>query len=580
MKPYRRQLLSAIILIIVFALALSLRLYGLNWDQNSHLHPDERFLTMVSSDISLPKSISQYFDTHHSPLNPANHQYGFFVYGTFPIFITKLIAVLFNFDGYEKIYLVGRVLSAIFDTASIVALYFISKKIFDKKSKLLFLPSFLYAFSVLPIQLSHFYAVDTFLSLFMLLCFTFLCYRKYWLSSICFGLALTCKISAIYLLPIIGLFLLFELINHRKIGQLILVTIASGVTSLVIFRVFQPYAFDGLLRINPLFIENIKTLQSYSDPDSWFPPAIQWLSKTPLIFSLQNIAYWGVGLPIFISLVVALILFITQAKFTLKSITNPKSQIIISVFVWIIMLYLYQGSQFAHTMRYFIPIYPFIFLAFSYLVDKLSINRHLLSIILILHLIWGLAFFSIYSRPYSRIQASEWIYDHLPAGSNLTNEHWDDALPITLSPDRYLQLYPLTTLNLYDFDTIEKWDIINEQLKTVDYIVMSSNRLWASIPLVPSKYPITTRFYQDLFDEKLGFRKIAQFQSYPGFSLPFLHSCYYFGPTNYPYLVNQNRWFSVDNHCQYPGIYIRDDIAEEAFSVYDHPQILIYQRSE
>ena len=66
------------------------RLYGLNWDQSQHLHPDERFLTMVATDIRLPSSLWQYFDNAKSPLNPYNYpQYQFFVYGTFPLFLTK-----------------------------------------------------------------------------------------------------------------------------------------------------------------------------------------------------------------------------------------------------------------------------------------------------------------------------------------------------------------------------------------------------------------------------------------------------------------------------------------------------------
>ena len=46
-----------IILGLIFVLAFVLRIYGLNWDQGFHLHPDERFLTMLATDISLPHSL-------------------------------------------------------------------------------------------------------------------------------------------------------------------------------------------------------------------------------------------------------------------------------------------------------------------------------------------------------------------------------------------------------------------------------------------------------------------------------------------------------------------------------------------
>ena len=118
---------NKIILFLIFLLALSFRLYGLNWDQGQHLHPDERFLTMVTTDIKLPNSIVEYFNNKTSPLNPYNYQsYQFFVYGTLPIFLTKIIAVLFKLDNYENIVLVGRVLSAFFDSIVIFLLYFLS----------------------------------------------------------------------------------------------------------------------------------------------------------------------------------------------------------------------------------------------------------------------------------------------------------------------------------------------------------------------------------------------------------------------------------------------------------------------
>src|SRR5512133_1876432 len=65
------------------------RFTGLNWDQNQHLHPDERFLTMVETSIAPVDSLSQYFDTQKSSLNPHNRGYGFYVYGTLPLFMVR-----------------------------------------------------------------------------------------------------------------------------------------------------------------------------------------------------------------------------------------------------------------------------------------------------------------------------------------------------------------------------------------------------------------------------------------------------------------------------------------------------------
>ena len=87
-----QEAIPFLILVIILGVGAYLRFVGLNWDENAHPHPDERFLTMVESALRIPKSVGEYFNTQESPLNPHNVGYTFFVYGTFPIFIVRFIA--------------------------------------------------------------------------------------------------------------------------------------------------------------------------------------------------------------------------------------------------------------------------------------------------------------------------------------------------------------------------------------------------------------------------------------------------------------------------------------------------------
>jgi hypothetical protein len=86
--PWAYALLFTAILLAGFYF----RFVGMNWDESQHLHPDERFLTMVSTAVEIPDSLSAYFDSQSSPLNPYNKGYGLFVYGDLPITLTRLIA--------------------------------------------------------------------------------------------------------------------------------------------------------------------------------------------------------------------------------------------------------------------------------------------------------------------------------------------------------------------------------------------------------------------------------------------------------------------------------------------------------
>jgi hypothetical protein len=545
-----------LVLFLIFFTALGVRLYGLNWDQGQHLHPDERYLTMVTSDIRLPNSVRQYFDNHLSPLNPYNYpQYTSFVYGTFPLFLTKYLAVVFNYDDYGYINLLGRALSAVFDSFNIFLIYLLSKKLLATNSKLIFIPSLLYSLAVLPIQLSHFYAVDTFLNTFLLATFTLLAYDLFPLAAIVFGLAFTCKISALFFVPVILIFLVYR---RKKVAILLYICLFFFTV-----RVFQPYIFDGLLKLDHHFLADLKTFQFYASKDSNYPPSVQWLSKTPILFPLQNIMVFGLGLPLSI-------LFLLS---TLRSLHRPAFNLKFIAWFWVLFLFIYQGSQFTHNMRYFLPIYPFIILLA--IISYPTISLRFIKLVIFLQMVICLTFLNIYRVPHSRNQASSWIYQHISIGSTITNEYWDDPLPMSLpnissNPGNYHGIM----ISPYDPDTPEKMQKLNQQLSGANYLIMSSNRLWGSIPLVPDRYPQTSKFYQDLFSEKTNFKKLVEINSYPGLQLP-VNKCYYFGPTNMP---NDNSWYTT-NSCNYPGIYFRDDVAEEAFTVYDHPKVLIFENT-
>lgn len=561
MKIFSKKNMSKIIIFLIFIIAFLLRIYGLNWDNNNHLHPDERFLTMVANDIKLPTSVSQYFDTNTSPLNPYNYsQYQFFVYGTFPLFITKLLAVVLHLDNYDHITLLGRLLSALFDSGNIILLYLIAKKFL--KSFYVILPSLFYSFLVFPIQLSHFFAVDTFLTFFLLLTFTLFTYDLLLPAFLIFGIALSCKISALYFAPIIFLFILKKYLRKKKVLSLLLTSIFYTLFALLAFRIFQPYAFTGPFTPNSDFINSLKTLSAFSNSDIYYPPAVQWINRLPLLNSFLNTNTWGLGL--FFSL--PLIFLIIKLIFKFKYKFNFNLTFIFCF--WILSLYFYQGSQFYHTMRYFLPIYPFISLMLVSLLSHFKIKKNLIILLTIFNLFYALAFLSIYSRPNSRVQATSWILQNIPFNKTISSEYWDDALPLGNSP------YQNISLPFFDPDSPQKWLRLNQSLNQIDYLIMSSNRLWASIPRVPDKYPLASKFYNDLFSEKTNFTIIKKFVSYPGFQISFLKSCYYFGPSNYPGITN--KWFEKDFNCSYPGIYFRDDTAEEAFTVYDHPQVLIF----
>src|SRR3989304_6116975 len=107
-----RALLLDLLLAAVLIAGAYLRTVGLDWDTGQHLHPDERFLTMVENGISPVSGLGEYFDTAVSSLSPYNRGFGFFVYGTLPLFITRYVAEWIGRTGYDQGHLVGRARAA------------------------------------------------------------------------------------------------------------------------------------------------------------------------------------------------------------------------------------------------------------------------------------------------------------------------------------------------------------------------------------------------------------------------------------------------------------------------------------
>lgn len=556
---------------LIILLAAFFRFYGVNWDQGNHLHPDERFLTMVTNDLTWSRNFVEYFDTNTSGLNPHNKNYSFYVYGTWPIILTKAVAQLFSMDSYDKLNIVGRVLSALFDIATLLVVMATSLAITKQKRAALFAGVF-YATLVLAIQLSHFYTVDSFASFSAALALYFLLTKRFGARLAVFtGLAIAAKISSVLLLIPIALayLLLFPWKGKHIVLRAIAVLLLIGIT----IRVAYPYLFDGILTLNPKVLANWKELASFDGPLTHFPPALQWIKTTP-IFMLINTALFGMGI-IHVSIFIIVLFPFIRALFHKKL---PKmSQLLLW---WILLVSVYQSTRFAKPMRYLFIIYPSIAIVtgigINILFEKWNrsrMSRFLPYSILLLTLllsIWPIMFITIYSKPHTRVSASTWIYINIPKTATLAWEHWDDPLPLLIDNHQGNE-YQTIQLGMYNPDSKAKWEMLSDQLSQSDYLILSSNRVYGGIGHAKERYPQTIRFYELLFSEKLGFTLTKIFVSRPTMPIPFLKTCVE------PPILSYGTITHEASSCD--GLQLIDDFADESFTVYDHPKVLIFQKS-
>jgi YYY domain-containing protein len=154
-------------------------------------------------------------------------------------------------------------------------------------------------------------------------------------------------------------------------------------------------------------------------------------------------------------------------------------------------------------------------------------------------------------------------------GSAIANEgDWDDGLPLRLENyDGFGGIYqPGLNFNMYTEENPEKLQRFLDILDETEYILISSNRQWGSLPRLPERFPLSTVYYRTLLgcpEDKTIFwcyavAKPGMFQGSLGFELVHIQQS---NPALGPLEIN-------------------DQFAEEAFHVYEHPKVLIFRKTE
>ncbi|MFO8035796.1 MAG: DUF2298 domain-containing protein [Anaerolineales bacterium] len=442
-------------LLLILGGAGYFRFVGIDWDLDQHLHPDERFLTMVESSISPVSNLSAYFNTAESSLNPNNRGHGFYVYGTLPLFMVRYAAELVGKTGYGGVHLVGRALSATVDLLTVFLVFMIGSQLFDRRVGLL--GAAFSAFAVLQIQHAHFFTVDTFATFFTVLSFYFAAevvkaeqgqvkVSSFLLFGLALGMASASKISAVPVavtLPAAAWLYWRKTPSEEEEGQrlkLAVYVLLAAIVSLLTFRVFQPYAFSGPgflgLKPNPQWVSNLKTLRAQTGGDVDFPPALQW-ARRPLWFALKNMVLWGLGLPL------GLLAWTGFGVMGWRMFKNKSWSPHLVLWGWTGLYFVWQSLQWNSMMRYQLPIYPLLAVIAGWLVVTLwdsaregwrlpSLSIHMkkkvaralvfamAGLVLLSSLGWAFAFTRIYTRPHTRIEATRWIFQNIPGAVTFT----------------------------------------------------------------------------------------------------------------------------------------------------------------
>jgi YYY domain-containing protein len=471
------------LLVLILALGFALRLYGLNWDHGTYLHPDERHIVadvMVGRiTLSWPPDWSHLLDPAKStinprPYNPKTGQYSGFAYGTFPVYITELTAQVaqaatgVDWHSYSREVYLGRAWNVLLDTATILLIYLIGRRVLSVTAGLI--AALLYAVSPIAIQLAHFFTTESWVMFFTALSLLFAIEaaerghkRAFFLTGAAFGLALACKSSVFALGGVLALAIIMDAWSRarlylsipRQVSALLIRAFLVAVGTVALFFVGEPF---GLL--DPRAYWDSMSQQASIQSGQWDVPFTREYIGTPrLWYQLGQLVHWGLGPAIGLAGVIGLAFLAWRSVAWLSRGATV-------ILAWLVLygaVILLPESKF---LRYLLPIVPVFCLAGAALGDRALqwarsgrriVFAPLVALLIVVPAIaTGLSYSAVYAKDQPRLTASVWMFEHLPPGSRTSDEIWDDRLPISLMPglDSYSRRIDGVSLNLFqDFPT-------------------------------------------------------------------------------------------------------------------------------
>jgi len=589
------------------------------WDGFHQTHPDERYINLVATSIEFNFE----HDERTDPLSDLNPFYWpdkkttvgidipqgearLFAYGHFPLYLRVVIAksleylgnilefrfenkvlnILFHIDETVEIHqitVIGRYLSALSDCVTLVMIYLIGREMYGLAVG--FIASALFAVAVQFIQQAHFGTFDSLLvtmvtvSLWLMISYVKLRKLKYlYFAAISVGISVGVKATAGFLvIPMLVAIVSGPMLSvdstqctwWRKMYRVLLIPTVYAVLS---FGLTNPYALIEWRN----YIENI-VLQSYMARGNLdWPFIIQYRETIPYIYHIIQQGQWtlGWGLTVF--------MYVGTAVCVIQVISNIRigrfdKDICAKLLMlsWVLCYFLLVGGLYVKYPRYMLPILPFQIICAAELLLRIAkryftIGFTTIVVVIGLSGIYAIQFLGMYKTLHPWIIASDFVYEMAENGSNILIEKWDHPLPLSGLSSRAVNMvdkkFIINSLDLVDLpDSAEKLEFIIEEVVEGDYIILASNRNYGPVINNADLFPFSAKYYRGLLDGSLGYQLILIETRYPVFA----------GRSMRGDPVKSLGIEPVYNRVP-ETIEHRPIAADESFTVYDHPMVLIF----
>lgn len=545
----KRWLSARILLLLLLLTAAALRFCGLDWDGGIGAHPDERYIVGVTESLQCPDRLNP-FD-----ISPD------FAYGHLPLY---LLALLRTLDTSADPLFVGRGLAALFDLGTVALTFALGRRVWGERGGLL--AAAFVTLMVLHVQQAHFYTADVLQAFFTIGVLLFAVRlvgwgkaRDAWLAGVWAGLAVGSKFGAVLLTIPLGAACIAAPLRRGMRWQRAL---QIGVGALAAFALTNPFA---LLSFSTYW-HNLARESAIARGLLDVPYTRQFYATLPYVYSISQQLRWGMGWPLGVIVFGGLFFSLWRA------VRNPLPSPSWVVLAWAVPFIAFTGALYAKFPRYWLPVTPVLAICASGAIVSLHGRaRRVVSgftcFALVYSLFFCLAFVNLYDAPHPWRSASEWIHEHVSQGSTLAVEHWDHPLPVGAVGGYD---YDVRELPVFDEDLDAKWVEMETVLADADYVIVASRRGYATLARLSERYPLMARYYRQLFEGELNFEPVACLGRYPRLGPVVLRD----DPT-------ADLDFMLPDVCRSEGLVtLHAGQLDESFVVYDHPQVIVFQRTD
>ena len=610
------------------AVALALRLHGINWDDGYGFHPDERDIYMradcmyalltdaphastcgyLNDHPNAEPGLSGLrfvFDPERSPLNPHWFPLGsVLIYAL--VFVRSIVELFTDVGGFDMRY-AGRTLSALADVGTVLMVFLLGRRIYGRNVGLL--AAGLTALAVIHVQHSHFYRPETFTVLLTLASIWATLrmverrrLRDSVLLGVIVGLALAPKVNVLPILAPLALGYGYRILDEAdglwdEITPAMVLRVAGhaamgGAVALCVFFVTTPYAFIDI----GAFIGDVRLQTRMAREAGFFPFTVQYVDTPAFLYQIRQTAVWGLGVPL--GVVAWLSIPFTALMLAIDRRCLRGDLILLA---WVVPSLVFLESFEVRFLRYLFPLMPVMILMASRMmlwkVDRLGItwrqavdavrqclsqlrDRRIdlrpwsmallfkLAVLLPVLVVISTAF---YSLAFQRMYANE----H-PA--NQASEWVRDEIPAD-SPivldnhwDEFLPgLYgrDIWQFPLYEPDTRQKMSDLAVRLARSDYLIFYSARPYASASRDRERFPFSYNYYRHLFAGDLGYVLHREFTNYPSLGgVVFRDDALAWAGLHSP---------APEERSQDANFTLNFGYADDNVSGYDHPRVLVFR---